>query len=156
MGKLFLWLTKELLGRMGISFSESVACLKCILLPNDREAIPGEGRNEQIRHNSNEADTCSGDSFCCKVTVLEGFISLANQHTYFVVCRRPVETGCKTNTRSLHVDFLLLFLNYMHPRMFDYAMKIAKAQVLKVVLNYFHTTNDSHWGIIMTKTYYQC
>lgn len=62
----------------------SVACMKCISSTKRHlKAIPdqGTGMDEQIKHNCNEADTCSGGSSCCKVTVLEGFTSLANQLT---------------------------------------------------------------------------
>lgn len=62
----------------------SVACMKCISSTKRHlKAIPdqGTGIDEQIKHNCNEADTCSGGSSCCKVTVLEGFTSIANQLT---------------------------------------------------------------------------
>lgn len=58
--------------------------MKCISSTKRHlKAIPdqGTGMDEQIKHNCNEADTCSGGSSCCKVTVLEGFTSLANQLT---------------------------------------------------------------------------
>lgn len=87
--------------------------MKCICTTKRHlEAIPSQGMDEQIRHNYNEADTCSRGSPCCKITVLEGFTSVANQHTRCVVSRRPVKPGYKTTTRSLQVGFLFMFKTY--------------------------------------------
>lgn len=105
--------------------------MKCISSTKRHlNAIPGQGMDEQIKHNCNEADTCSSGSSCCKVTVLEGFTSLANQHT-----------------RCVH--FRLMLLKTYAPKGVRLCNEHIETQILKVVLNY-QPTSHSHWGIIMT------
>lgn len=74
---------------MGISFPKrSVACMKCISSTKRHlEANPGQGTDEQIKHNSYEAETCTSGSSCGNVTVLiRGvYLQINNHVALFVV-----------------------------------------------------------------------
>lgn len=110
-GEGFSWLRKEL-ERMGISFPKSsVACMKCISSTKRHlEANPGQGTDEQIKHNLYEAETCSSGSSCGNVTVLIRGVYFPCKSTTTLLC---LSSSCKIWVKNYHKIITSRFSSYV-------------------------------------------